>query len=82
MEQQTQLKIKPNVLINNKLYYDFDAAVKLTGRSKRTLQREMQNRAIQYLDYGKGKYFLPEWIDRYIERHVVMPKKFLKEART
>jgi len=41
MEQRTQPRIKPNVLINNQLYYDFDAAVKLTGRSKRTLQREM-----------------------------------------
>ena len=81
MEQQTQPRIKPNVLINNKLYYDFDAAVMLTGRSRRTLQRDMHKRVIQYLDYGKGKYFLPEWIDRYIERFVVLPKKFLKEAR-
>lgn len=81
MEQQTQPRIKPNHLINNKLYYDLEAAIKLTGRSKRTIQRDMSRRLIQYLDYNRGKFFLPEWIDAYIERHVVMPKKFLKEAK-
>ena len=81
MEQTTVTKIKPNHLINNRRYYDIDAAVMLTGRSRRTLQREMHKRAIQYLDYGKGKFFLPEWIDDYVERHVVHTKKFLKEAK-
>lgn len=80
MEQTTVTKIKPNRLINNRLYYDMDAAIALTGRSKRTLQRDMSRRTIQYVDYGRGKYFLPEWIDAYVERHVVHTKKFLKEA--
>lgn len=81
MENTEMTRLKPRHFINNRLYFDLLDAMKLTGRSKRTLQRDMSRRTIQYVDYGRGKYFLPEWIDDYVERHVVHTKKFLKEAK-
>lgn len=81
MENAEMTRLKPMHFINNRLYFNMKDAITLTGRSKRTLQRDMSRRKIQYLDYGNGKYFLPEWIDDYVERHVVHTKKFLKEAK-
>ena len=81
MEQQTQPRIKPNVLINNILHYSMEDTAKLLNMSKKTLQRKMERRLIEYVDFGRDKFFSVASVNEYYERHVVHTKKFMKETR-
>ena len=72
-------EIRPNVPINEKLYFDFQGALRALKRSEHTLRREIGRKRIRFLDYGRAKYFLPEWLDEYLEKLTVEPKKFIKK---
>lgn len=73
--------IKPSVLINGKLYFDLAGAAKSLHRSVHTIRRDIGRKRIKVLDYGRAKYFLPEWLDEYIlrltEEAKKNPKKFM-----
>ncbi len=66
--------IKPSKLINNEAYYTFEQAVQLLPFSGRTLCREIARGKIRSLEMGTGKFFKPEWIEEYIEKHIKQPK--------
>lgn len=71
--------IKPTIPINGKLYFNLKGAAAAARRSVTTIRREMSRKRIRYLDYGRDKLFLPEWIDEYIEKLIVAPKKIIKQ---
>lgn len=71
-------KIRPTKLINNKAYYTFGQAMALLDFSKRTLQRKMKRREIQFLNLGRDKFFHPDAIDEYLEKQTVKAKISMK----
>ncbi|MBO4712583.1 MAG: helix-turn-helix domain-containing protein [Fibrobacter sp.] len=71
-------KIRPTKLINNVAYYTFGQAMSLLDFSKRTLQRKMKRREIQFLKLGRETFFLQDYIDEYLEKQTVKAKIFIK----
>lgn len=71
--------IKPTIPINGKLYFDLEGAAAALRRSEHTIRREISRQRIRFLDYGRAKYFLPEWLDEYLEKLTMVPKKILKK---
>lgn len=71
-------KIRPTKLINNVAYYTFEQAMLLLGFSKRTLQRKMKRREIQFLKLGRETFFHPDAIDEYLEKQTVKAKISMK----
>ena len=72
--------IKPNVLINNRPYYDIGTAAQVLNTSVRSVQRIMARKSIQYLRYNRRPFISPESIDEYIDRMTVKAKKFLNKG--
>lgn len=71
--------IGPTFPINGKLYFDLQGAALALKRSEHTLRREIGRQRIRFLNYGRAKYFLPEWLDEYLEKLTVAPKKVIKK---
>lgn len=71
-------KIRPTKLINNKAYYTFGQAMALLDFSKRTLQRKMKRREIQFLKLGRETFFLQDYIDEYLEKQTMKAKNSIK----
>ena len=71
--------IKPTIPINGKLYFNLEGAALALNKSVHTVRREISKKRIRFLDYGRGKYILPEWIDEYLEKLTVAPKKIIKK---
>lgn len=71
--------IKPTVPINGKLYFDLAGAASALLRSEHTIRREISRGRIRFLNYGRAKYFLQEWLDEYLEKLTVAPKKVIKK---
>jgi hypothetical protein len=71
--------VKPDFPINGKLYFNLEGAALALKRSEHTIRREISRQRIRFLDYGRAKYFLPEWLDEYIEKLTVAPKKIIKK---
>lgn len=67
--------LKPTHLINNKHYFNLKEATVVIKRSVTTLRREIGRKRIRYLNYGREKYFLQEWLDEYIDKLTVQPRK-------
>lgn len=74
--------IKPNRLINNRLYYDIGQVAALIDRSTRTVQRIMNRNGIEYIRIGRAAYVAPEAVDDLIEKLKVKAKKFLNKGLT
>ncbi len=72
-------EIRPNVPINGKLYFDLAGAASALLRSEHTIRREISRGRITFLNYGRAKYFLPEWLDEYLEKLTVSSKKVIKK---
>ena len=67
--------VKPTHLINNRAYFDIEEAAAVLKRSVHTIRREIDRKRIRFLNYGRAKFFLPEWLDEYIEKLTVSPRK-------
>ncbi len=74
--------IKPNVLINNRPYYDIGTAAQVLNTSVRSVQRIMARNGIQYMRHNRRPFISPESIDEYIERKTVRAKIFLNKEAT
>lgn len=74
-----EIVVKPSKLINNVAYFTFSQAVSILPFSRRTLQRKMARREIQFLSCGKLKFFRPDDIDAFLEKNMIKPKKAFKK---
>lgn len=73
MEQQR--KIEPTIHIGDLLYYPIEDAAEYINTSIHTLRRETYVKNIRYLNHPRGLMFLPEWLDEWILRKTMEPKK-------
>lgn len=71
--------IRPTFQINGKLYFNLEGAAKALNRSVHTIRREIDRKRIRFVNYGRAKYFAPEWLDEYVEKLTVVPKKVLSK---
>lgn len=46
--------------------------------SDRTLRRECARKNIEHLRYKNQLYFKPEWLEEWLERHIVKPRKNMR----
>ncbi len=51
-----------------------DEAAKSLGVSVHHVRREMYRNNIRYFRHAKKILFLPEWLDEWVERHIVKPR--------
>lgn len=70
--------VTPSILVNNKLYFNFKEAAECLNYSDSTLRRECDRGNIRYMNHPKGKIFAQEWINEYLERKTVAPRKILR----
>lgn len=62
------------IVINNRQYMGIDEAAKSLGVSVHHIRREMYRNNIRYFRHAKKILFLPEWLDEWVERHIVKPR--------
>lgn len=69
-------EVKDDTLdLNNILHYGIHLAAFTLKISERSLRRECARKHIQYMRHMRGLYFLPVWLDDWLMKRTVQPRK-------